>query len=93
MVCHRCEEQADKVFLKIAYRWLLGYGLIDETPHFSTISYNFRHRFNANTIDKIFAWILGEADRVGYLKPEAVFVDETHIILYEVIIIQSNKCN
>ena len=70
---------ADEVYLNNAYRWFLGYGLTDETPHFSTISYNFRHRFNADTIDKIFAWILSEAAEAGYLKPEAVFIDGTHI--------------
>lgn len=70
---------ADEVSLNIAYRWFLGYGLTDETPHFSTISYNFRHRFNADTIDKIFTWILSEAAQAGYLKPEAVFIDGTHI--------------
>ncbi|MBQ6530049.1 MAG: IS1182 family transposase [Clostridia bacterium] len=70
---------ADEVSLNNAYRWFLGYGLTDETPHFSTISYNFRHRFNSDTIDKIFAWILTEAAQTGCLKPEAVFIDGTHI--------------
>lgn len=70
---------ADEVYLNNAYRWFLGYGLKEETPHFSTISYNFRHRFNAETIDKIFNWILSEAATSGYLKPEAVFIDGTHI--------------
>lgn len=70
---------ADEVSLNIAYRWFLGYGLTGETPHFSTISYNFRHRFNAATVDKIFAWILSEAAESGYLRPEAVFIDGTHI--------------
>ena len=70
---------ADEVSLNNAYRWFLGYGLKEETPHFSTISYNFRHRFNAETIDKIFNWILSEAAMAGYLKPEAVFIDGTHI--------------
>ncbi len=70
---------ADEVSLNNAYRCFLGYGLTDETPHFSTISYNFRHRFKADTIDKIFAWILSEAAEAGYLKPEAVFIDGTHI--------------
>ncbi len=34
---------------------------------------------NGKTIDKIFAWILSEAAQAGYLKPEAVFIDGTHI--------------
>lgn len=65
---------ADGVSLNNAYRWFLGYGLTDETPHFSTISYNFRHRFNADTIDKIFTWILSEAVEAGYLKPEVQLI-------------------
>ncbi|MDY3905834.1 MAG: transposase, partial [Lawsonibacter sp.] len=31
------------------YRWFLGYPLQEETPHFSTVSYNFRHRFTEET--------------------------------------------
>ena len=36
---------AEEVNLNVAYRWFLGYTLQEETPHFSTASYNFRHRF------------------------------------------------
>ena len=31
---------AEEVSLNVAYRWFLGYRLQEETPHFSTISYN-----------------------------------------------------
>ncbi|MBM6977878.1 transposase, partial [Intestinimonas butyriciproducens] len=34
----------------IYYRWFLGYTLQEETPHFSTVSYNFRHRFTEETV-------------------------------------------
>ena len=70
---------AEEIGGNIYYRWFLGYGLNENTPHFSTVSYNFRHRFTAETIDKIFAWILDEIAEAGYLKPEAVFIDGTHI--------------
>lgn len=70
---------ADEVSMNMAYRWFLGYGLNETTPHFSTVSYNFRHRFTTETIDKIFNWILDEIAEAGYLKPEAVFIDGTHI--------------
>jgi len=70
---------AEEVSLNVSYRWFLGCSLLDETPHFSTISYNFRHRFTTETINKIFLWILEEATNAGYLKPEAVFIDGTHI--------------
>ncbi|WP_312279655.1 transposase [Oscillibacter sp.] len=32
---------ADEVYLNNTYRWFLGYMLQEETPHFSTASYNF----------------------------------------------------
>jgi Transposase and inactivated derivatives len=70
---------ADEVSANICYRWFLGYTLQDETPHFSTVSYNFRHRFTTETVDEIFAWILNEVAEAGYLAPQAVFIDGTHI--------------
>lgn len=50
----------------------------EETPHFSTVSYNFRHRFTEETIDQVFRWILEEVAEAGCLSPKAVFVDGTH---------------
>ena len=70
---------AEEVSLNVAYRWFLGYSLQEETPHFSTISDNFRHRFTSETVDQIFAWILNEIAEAGYLSPKAVFIDGTHI--------------
>ncbi len=70
---------AEEVSGSIYYRWFLGYTLQEETPHFSTVSYNFRHRFTTETVDRIFAWILEEAAQAGYLSPSAVFMDGTHI--------------
>lgn len=70
---------AEEVSLNVAYRWFLGYRLQEETPHFSTISYNFRHRFTSETVDQIFDWVLHEIAEAGYLSPSAVFIDGTHI--------------
>ncbi len=70
---------ADEVSMNVAYRWFLGYTLNETTPHFSTLSYNFRNRFNEETVDKIFNWILDEIALAGYLNTEAVFIDGTHI--------------
>ena len=63
----------------IAYRWFLRYTLSEELPHFSTVSYNFRHRFTQETIEAVFRWILDEAGNAGALTPAAVFIDGTHI--------------
>nr|WP_235379836.1 transposase [Pseudoflavonifractor phocaeensis] len=70
---------AEEVSANNCYRWFLGYPLQEETPHFSTMSYNFRHRFTEETVDRVFAWILDEVAKAGYLSPKAVFIDGTHI--------------
>lgn len=51
----------------------------EKTPHFATVSYNFKHRFTEETIEKVFNWILSEINKKGYLSPEVVFIDGTHI--------------
>ena len=69
----------EEIKMNVAYRWFLGYLMNEEIPHFSTISYNFKHRYTEKTIEEIFYWILDEINNAGYLSPEAVFVDGTHI--------------
>ena len=59
---------AEETSMNVAYRWFLGYSLNDTTPHFSTLSYNFRNRFKAETVDKIFNWIL-ERVHISIYKP------------------------
>jgi len=68
-----------EIEMNIGYRWFLGYTLNEPLPHFSTVSYNFKHRFTEEIVEEIFRWILWEASRAGYLEPEAVFIDGTHI--------------
>lgn len=69
----------EEIKMNVAYRWFLGYLMNEEIPHFSTISYNFKHRYTEKTIEEIFYWILDEINNAGYLSPEVVFVDGTHI--------------
>ena len=42
---------AEEVSANNCYRWFLGYPLQEEMPHFSTVSYNFRHRFTDDDND------------------------------------------
>ena len=70
---------ASEIEVNIAYRWFLGYSLQEEIPHFSTISYAFHHRFDIDTVNAIFYWILSEIESAGYLNTKAVFIDGTHI--------------
>lgn len=65
--------------VNVAYRWFLGYTMSQQLPHFATISYAFCHRFTAEVIEGVFRWILEEVAGAGYLSPEVVFVDGTHI--------------
>ncbi len=69
----------EEIKMNVAYRWFLGYLMNEQIPHFSTISYNFKHRYTEGTIEEVFYWILKEISKAGYLSPEAVFVDGTHI--------------
>ena len=45
----------------LSYRWFLGYGLLDEIPHFATVSYAFCKRFPEELTEEIFARILNKA--------------------------------
>ena len=69
---------AEEVSANICYRWFLGYTLQEKTPHFSTVSYNFRHRFTAEMVDLV-AWILSKVAEASYLSSSAVIIDGTHI--------------
>ena len=72
-------QTVSDIEMNIAYRWFLGYRISEQIPHFATVSYNFRHRFSEKTVEQIFAWILREVETAGYLAPEVVFIDGTHI--------------
>lgn len=69
----------EEVNINLAYRWFIGYPINEAVPHFLTVSYNFKHRFNAATVEYVFRWVLKGAAEEGYLSTEAIFVDGTHI--------------
>lgn len=65
--------------LNVGYRWFLGYTMAQEIPHFATVSYAFANRFTEEVVEEIFRWILEEANQAGFLSPDVVFIDGTHI--------------
>ena len=67
------------LFKMVLIQHLYGITSLRRVAHFSTLSYNFRKRFNRETVDKVFYWILDEIAEAGYLNTEAVFIDGTHI--------------
>jgi len=69
-----------EIKVNIAYRWFLGYGLRDSIPHFTTFGKNYVRRFsNTDIFERIFSRILEEGIKCGYVSPESVFIDSTHI--------------
>ena len=68
-----------EIEMNIAYRWFLGYNFSEAIPHFATVSYAFCQRYDSEIVEEVFRWILFEAEKSGYLSPEVIFIDATHI--------------
>lgn len=68
-----------EIQVNMAYRWFLGYGLLENIPHFATVSYAFCNRFPAELSEEIFEHILNKALNNRMLDPSMVFIDGTHI--------------
>ena len=56
-----------EIEVNVAYRWFIGYGLTEKIPHFSTVSYNFLHRFDSEMFEEIFTLVLNEGIDSGYV--------------------------
>lgn len=63
----------------LSYRWFLGYGLLDDIPHFATVSYAFCKRFPEELTQEIFEHILNKALNNRMVDPSVIFIDGTHI--------------
>jgi transposase len=68
-----------EIRVNLAYRWYLGYGLLDEIPHFATVSYAFCKRFPPELSEEIFDHILNKALNNRMVDPSMIFIDGTHI--------------
>ena len=68
-----------EIQVNLAYRWFLGYNLLEEIPHFATVSYAFCNRFPPELSEEIFAHILNKALNHRMVDPSTIFIDGTHI--------------
>jgi len=68
-----------EIQVNIAYRWFLGYSLLDNIPHFATVSYAFCKRFPPELATEIFEHILNKALNNRMVDPSIIFIDGTHI--------------
>ena len=72
-------QTRQEIEVNLAYRWFLGYSLLDRIPHFATVSYAFCKRFPTELSAEIFEHILNKALNHRMVDPSAVFIDGTHI--------------
>lgn len=68
-----------EIQVNVAYRWFLGYSLLDQIPHFATVSYVFCKRFPEELSSEIFEHILNKALNNRMVEPSIIFIDGTHI--------------
>jgi len=69
-----------EIEVNMAYRWFLGYGMIEKIPHFTTFGKNYERRFaDSNIFEEIFERILMEAVQCGFVDASAAFDDATHV--------------
>ena len=73
-------QTIQEIDVNVAYRWFIGYGLLEPVPHFSTFSKNYTRRFQGTAVfEHIFQHILEEAVDAGLVDASAIFIDGTHI--------------
>ncbi|EOL43666.1 hypothetical protein I580_00316 [Enterococcus caccae ATCC BAA-1240] len=64
----------------LAYRWFLGFDFTEKIPHFSTFGKNYARCFRETTLfEEIFAYILEQAVKAGFVTEEHLYMDSTHI--------------
>ena len=69
-----------EIEVNMAYRWFLGYDMLERIPHFTTFGKNYVRRFaDSDIFERIFEHILCEAVDAGFVDASAVFIDGTHI--------------
>ena len=73
-----------EIEVNFAYRWYIGYNMHEQLPHFSTFSKNYARRFkDTDLFEKIFAKILNEVNKYGFIDDENIFIEsfiETFIL-------------
>lgn len=69
-----------EIDVNVAYKWFLGLGLTEPSPHFTTFGKNYSRRFkDTDLFEQIFQKILEQCFRYDFVDPSVMFVDGTHI--------------
>lgn len=77
----RSERQLVRdIQVNLAYRWFLGFGLLEKIPDASTFSQNRRRRFTESTIyQEIFDEIVPQGIRRKLISGRVLYTDSTHL--------------
>ena len=67
-----------EIQVNLAYRWFLGYSLLDNIPHFATVSYAFCNRFPSELSEEIFTHILNKALNNRMVDASVIFIDDVN---------------
>lgn len=66
--------------VNLAYRWFLGITIDEKVPDYSTWAQNYIRRYrDSEVFEQIFGYILDQAIEAGFIHPETVFEDATHM--------------
>lgn len=65
--------------VNIVCRWFLSYNLLDNIPHFATVSYAVYKHFSPELVAELFENILNKTKNNKMVDLSAVFIDGTHI--------------
>ena len=69
-----------EIEVNFAYRWFLGISMTEAVPNYSTWTQNYIRRYkDSEVFDQIFSEILNQAIEAGFVKPETVYGDATHV--------------
>lgn len=72
-------QTVSEIEINLAYRWFIGYSLLEKIPHFSTVSANFVHRIKGELFDSIFADVIDEVISGCGLPPESLIYESPYL--------------
>ena len=77
---HSLRKTCDRCNTDVAYRWFLRINFSDKVPDHSTFSQNLKRKFlETNLFKNIFTEIIKQAYDAGFIDPENIFGDSTHV--------------
>gem|GEM_PF-1973354 len=72
-------QTVSEIEINIAYRWFIGYSLLEKIPHFSTVSANFVRRIKGELFDTIFADVIDQVISGCEFDPEDVIYESPYL--------------